>query len=156
MTTHRTARQLLTVSLFLLGLLFTVPADAELATLTRASLRTAVSETPGVLVVELTAPWCVNCKLAKRRVLALGEQFTGNLALAEVDVDRNWSVMEKYDIAAVPAVLVFSRGNLVARHVGVPSEEWLQATAAAHGATPRSPVGLAPAAYVGTAAAAGR
>lgn len=158
MTKSQITRSLLTALSIAIAATLATPAQAEMVTLTKASLRTAVSEASGVLVVELTAPWCVNCKLAKRRVLGLAERFEGNLRIAELDVDKNWSVMEKYDVAAVPAVLVFANGREVARHIGVPSDEWLQSAAAAHGATTRLPRSTNPVvlAASSTAAAAGR
>lgn len=128
---------LVAAALAIASILLATSAGAELRSLDRNELTQAIRSTDDVLVVELTASWCVNCKLAERRVLGLAESFEAGIALAQVDVGRHASVMRKYAIDAVPAVLVFRDGREVARHVGVPSTEWLDSTVRDHGGRPR-------------------
>ena len=49
----------------------------------------------------------------------LSNDYTGKAVVGKVDVDANQEFAAKYGVRNIPTVLVFDKGELVGRHVGV-------------------------------------
>lgn len=80
-----------------------------------AGLDVAITGQPA-LVVDFYAPWCPDCH-AIAPVLAQLAAGAGRIAFAAVDVDAVPGVKERFEIMAVPTLLVFRDGELVERWV---------------------------------------
>lgn len=105
------------------------PAAAEVRTVDRGAMTTLIKQQKGLVFVEFSASWCINCRLVSRYLAALEARHPG-VAAADFDAGRSMTAFARYDLEALPTVLVFRDGREVARHVGVPSEEWLETTVA--------------------------
>ena len=63
------------------------------------------------LVVQLTTPWCTQCPTQKTVVEGLQPEWDGRLMVGVVDLAEHDEVADRYDIAAVPAFLLFLDGE---------------------------------------------
>ena len=49
---------------------------------------------------------------------AIGKEVQGQARVLKIDVDRNQAVASKYQIQAVPTLMIFKNGNVVWRQSG--------------------------------------
>lgn len=77
---------------------------------------TLTSKTP--LAVDFYADWCVPCKAADSIIEKLAEEYQGRLTFARLNVDANREITDTYEVMSIPALLIFSKGQVVKRFVG--------------------------------------
>jgi thioredoxin 1 len=75
------------------------------------------------VLVDFWASWCPPCRMMNPTIEALARDYK----VCKVNVDTNQELAARYDISAIPALLIFKDGNIVARHQGVTPEATLRA-----------------------------
>lgn len=94
-------------------------SDVEfLAEVTDARFSTEVLESPLPVLVDVWAAWCAPCVTLKPVLARLAESYHGRARVLTLDADQNLETVTRYDVRALPTVLVFHRGVLVARQSG--------------------------------------
>lgn len=71
------------------------------------------------LGVDFYADWCVPCKAADSIIEKLAEDYQGKLSFGRLNVDANREISDRYDLMSIPAFLIFSKGEVVKRFVGL-------------------------------------
>lgn len=71
------------------------------------------------VLVDFTATWCGPCRMLAPVVEALADEFAGRVKVGKLDIDANPMVTAKHGIRAVPTVLVFKNGAVIATHTGL-------------------------------------
>jgi len=69
------------------------------------------------LVIDCWAPWCPDCRTLAPVFDALAEDIKGKITFAQINVDTNQGVKDKYQVMAVPTLLLFKDGELTNRLV---------------------------------------
>ncbi len=78
--------------------------------------------TSGVTVVDFWAAWCAPCRMVAPTFEGVAEKMQGKAVFGKVNVDDEEGLAVKYGISAIPTVLVFKNGEVVAKHVGLIDE----------------------------------
>jgi len=80
----------------------------------------------GVTVVDFWAPWCMPCRMLGPIIDRLADSYAGKAKVTKVNVDENQTTAGKYNIMAIPTVLIFKDGKELHRLPGVMPEAALK------------------------------
>lgn len=83
------------------------------------------SSTP--IVVDFWAPWCGPCKAVAPILNELAEELGDAVQICKVNIDNNSEVASKYEIRAIPTIIIFKDGQIVDTIVGLIEKEDLKA-----------------------------
>ena len=78
------------------------------------------------VLVDFWAPWCMPCRMMGPIVEELAEEYEGKAYVGKINVDEEGELAAKYKVYSIPTLIVFSRGQEIARQVGVQSKEVLE------------------------------
>lgn len=82
---------------------------------------THVLENEGVVLVDFSATWCGPCKMQKPVLEELESEV--DFDIYSVDVDDNQDLAAKYNVNAVPSMMLFKGGVLKNTLVGFQAKE---------------------------------
>lgn len=75
----------------------------------------------GVVLVDVWAAWCAPCLTLAPVMERLAGAYRDRVRVLALDADSNVETVVRYDVRALPTVLVFREGALVARQSGAQS-----------------------------------
>jgi thioredoxin 1 len=81
-----------------------------------------ISTNPYV-VMDFWAEWCGPCRRIAPIMDELSKEFAGKVAFAKCNTDDNRRLAMQFNISAIPAMLLFSRGQLIERIIGAYPKE---------------------------------
>ncbi len=92
------------------------------------------------VLVDLWATWCGPCRMVSPALIQLAKERAGKVKLVKVEVDKAPRLSRRFDVRAVPTLLVLRGGEVLARHAGAAPanvlRDWLdQALTSSHDAT---------------------
>ena len=73
---------------------------------------------PVPVLVDLWATWCAPCRMVSPALERLAVDRAGELKLVKVDVDQAPRLSERFEVRAVPTLLVLRDGEVLARQSG--------------------------------------
>lgn len=73
---------------------------------------------PGIVLVDVWAPWCAPCVTLAPVLEKLASSFPDRVQVLMLDADSNPDTVEQYQVRSLPTVLVFRDGVLTARQTG--------------------------------------
>ena len=87
--------------------------------ITDATFDEVVLKSDKPVLVDFWAAWCGPCRMVGPIIEEISNDYDGKAVVGKVDVDANQEFAAKYGVRNIPTVLVFAKGELVGRHVGV-------------------------------------
>ncbi len=102
-------------------------------TVSDASFEEDVLKSSEPVLVDFFAEWCGPCKAMAPALDELAQARQGELKVVQLDVDQNPNITQKYNIRAMPTLLIFKDGEVAAQHVGAlvhkaSLEKWVNET----------------------------
>ena len=71
------------------------------------------------VMVDFWAAWCGPCRMVGPIIEELSSDYEGKAVVGKIDVDANQEFAAKFGVRNIPTVLVFNKGELITRQVGV-------------------------------------
>ena len=93
--------------------------------LTDETFQREVIESELPVLVDMWAPWCQPCIAMKPTIRELSSELSGKAKVAELNIEQNPFIKEKYNVDKYPMLLIFADGIEVQRLVGIQGREEL-------------------------------
>ncbi len=108
-------------------------ASPDTKILTDASFKAEVLDSNEPVLVDFFAEWCGPCKAMAPALDQVATDMKGKIKIAKIDVDANPEATQTYGIQAMPTLLIFKGGKIVARKMGALTqkrqiEEWINSS----------------------------
>jgi thioredoxin 1 len=100
----------------LMGQMSTVDIDKPIVVSDRNFDQTV--KTYPLVVVDCWAAWCAPCRAIAPVVEQLAKDYSGKVVFGKLNVDENPETAQRYDIMAIPTLLVMKNGKEVDRIIG--------------------------------------
>jgi thioredoxin len=93
----------------------------------KSSFDDDVLQSPVPVLVDFWAPWCGPCRVQLPIVEQIGHGEAGRARVVKVNVDEEPELTARFGVASIPTLLVFSKGQVRQRFVGVQPAATLRA-----------------------------
>jgi thioredoxin 2 len=70
------------------------------------------------VLVDLWATWCQPCRTVSPALEKVATDLAGRIKLVKVDVDASPTLSRRFEVRAVPTLMVLDRGEVIARQAG--------------------------------------
>jgi len=85
-----------------------------------------VEHSPVPVLVDLWATWCGPCRMVSPALERIAVDRPGELKLVKVDIDASPRLSQRFEVRAVPTLMVWRGGELLARQPGAAPEPALR------------------------------
>lgn len=98
---------------------------ANIETLTDQNWEQEVVASPKPVLVDFWAEWCKPCLAMVPDLEAVAQLYAGRLKVGKVNVEENNDVPFRYNITAMPTLIVLKEGKVLDQRVGKMSKDAL-------------------------------
>ncbi len=91
--------------------------------LTDTNFESEVINSEKPILVDFWAVWCGPCKVIAPEIEKLAEEKSQDLKIGKLNVDENRDTAIKYSISSIPTLLLFKKGEVVKKLVGIMSKD---------------------------------
>ena len=92
-------------------------------TLDESNFDREVNQSDKPVIVDFWAEWCGPCKMIAPMLDEIAKEKAESVKVAKVNVDENQSLSFKYNIRAIPSLLIFKNGQLRDQVTGMTSKK---------------------------------
>ena len=90
-----------------------------LNTIDNTNFESLVINNSGITLLDFWAPWCGPCRMLTPIIEELAENFKDKVTIGKVNVVDNRELALKYNISAIPTILIFKNGKLEKQIIGL-------------------------------------
>jgi thioredoxin 1 len=97
-------------------------ASANVQEFSDQNFETEVLKSDKPVLVDFWAEWCMPCRMLAPTIDKLANDYSGKVKIGKLDTDANRDTAMKYGINAIPTVILFNKGQVAQKFVGLRSE----------------------------------
>jgi len=79
------------------------------------------------VLVDMWAEWCGPCRIVSPALEQVATELAGRIKLVKVNVDDSPQLSRRYEVQAVPTLLILDHGDVLGRRAGAAPAETLRA-----------------------------
>lgn len=98
-------------------------STANVKEFTDANFDAEVIKSGTPVLVDFWAEWCMPCRMLTPTIEAVADEFAGKVKVGKVDTDSNREIAVKYQINAIPTVILFKGGQVAKKFVGLTNKD---------------------------------
>jgi thioredoxin 2 len=91
----------------------------DLSRIADATLDGVLGGTDVPVVMDCYADWCGPCKIMAPTLDDFARDRQGDVLVTKLDTDRNQATAQRFEVRAIPTLIVFRHAHEVARRAGV-------------------------------------
>ncbi|MHC4107269.1 MAG: thioredoxin [Planctomycetota bacterium] len=91
--------------------------------LTDTNFDTEVIQADLPVLVDFWAEWCQPCRMLAPTIDEIANEYQGKAKVGKLDTDANRETSMKYNISAIPTVILFKGGEVQKKFVGLTSKD---------------------------------
>ena len=103
-------------------------ASPLIVTLTQENFSEQVLQSQSPVLVDFWAEWCGPCKMIAPLLDELADEYAGKVKIGKVNVDDHQELAAKYNVTAIPTLLLVKDGQVVEQTRGAKSKRDLKAS----------------------------
>jgi thioredoxin 1 len=95
---------------------------------TDQSFQKEVLESNVPVLVDFFAPWCGPCRAMGPIIEELEVEYKDkNIKIGKINIDENQEIAEKYGVMSIPTLILFNKGQISEKVVGMQDKNSLKA-----------------------------
>jgi thioredoxin 1 len=98
----------------------------QIKELSDANFASEVLQSSEPVLVDFWAPWCGPCRMIAPIVEELAVENAGKLVVGKINIDDSPNTATSYGVSSIPTLMIFKKGDVVERFVGVQPKSRLQ------------------------------
>ena len=91
--------------------------------LTDANFDETINGSDKPVLVDFWAEWCGPCRMVGPIIEEVAKEMEGKAIIGKVNVDENQGTSAKYQVSAIPTILIFKDGKVAETLIGLRSKE---------------------------------
>ena len=97
-------------------------ASKNVVEFTDSNFESEVLQSDKPVLVDFWAEWCMPCRMLAPTIDKIAESYSEKVKVGKLDTDSNREIAIKYQISAIPTVILFKGGQVAQKFVGLKQE----------------------------------
>jgi len=97
-------------------------ASKNVVEFTDSNFESEVLQSDKPVLVDFWAEWCMPCRMLAPTIDKIAESYSEKVKVGKLDTDSNREIAIKYQISAIPTVILFKNGQVAQKFVGLRQE----------------------------------
>lgn len=107
-------------------------ASEKVLNLDDSNFESTIQDKNKPVLVDFWAPWCGPCKAIAPILDELANEMSETVTIGKLDVDVCPDIASKYNVRAIPTMIIFKDGQILEQIVGLANKADIKAKLSAH------------------------